>query len=152
MNHLEINIVALIPTRAGCAVFLGKGKKVIHFFIDLHIGQAINMELAGDQSERPLTHDLFSRTMRGFGARMTHMIISDYRDEIYYAKIFWEMENEVKQKSIVEVDSRPSDALALAVRQKAKILMAESVWEASEDRSELLADLKAQVGDIDGLM
>ena len=104
----EIRIIALIPTRAGCAVFLGNDDKVIHFFIDLHIGHSINTAMAGESTHRPLTHDLFSATLKGVGARMTKMIINDCKNETFYSRVFWEMENEVLPSTIVHA-VLPSD-------------------------------------------
>lgn len=148
----EIKIAALIPTRAGCAVFLGAEDKVIHFFIDLHIGQSINTALAGETLARPLTHDLFSATLSGFGGRMTKMIINDCKNEIFFARVYWEMENETHERSVVEIDSRPSDALALAVRQKAPILIKAEVWDECEDMTSLLNDLQTQMDDAEGML
>ena len=147
MKVKEIRIVALIPTRAGCAVFLGNTRKVIHFFIDLHIGASINDAIAGEAYERPLTHDLFSQSMSVFGATMKKMIINDLKDETYFALVYWEMENEVKQRKVVEIDSRPSDALALSVRQQAPIYINQEVWDRSENMHSLLKELQNQVGE-----
>ncbi len=144
MRLLEIEIAALIPTRAGCAVFLGNEKKVIHFFIDLHIGHTINDSLSGNDTERPMTHDLFSATLNGFGGKMTKMIIHDYRDDVFYSRVYWEMENEVMERKILEIDARPSDAMALAVRQNAPILISKKVWRDAENMKELLNDLNNQ--------
>jgi len=144
MRLQEINIIGLIPTRAGCAVFLGKEEKVIQFFIALPIGHAINSALADEKSERPLTHDLFSQTLKAFGSSMKRMVITDYKEEVYFAKIYWEMENELHAKKFVEIDARPSDAMALAVRYKAPIFISEEIWEASEDMSSLFFDLRNQ--------
>lgn len=144
MNLLQIEIAALIPTKAGCAVFLGNKRKVIHFFIDLHIGQTINDAILGNDTERPMTHDLFSATLKGFGGKMLKMIIHDYRDDIFYARVYWEMENEVMERKLLEIDARPSDAMALAVRQNAPILISKKVWKEAENMKELLNDLKNQ--------
>jgi uncharacterized protein len=144
MSVIELSIRALIPTRAGCAVFLGHDDKVIHFFIELSIGQAINEYMAGETFPRPMTFDTVNALMTGFGARMTKVVINDYEDEVYYAKMYWMMENEIESKKIVELDTRPSDALALAVRQKAPLFIKEEVWDALEDMSPLLEDLKNQ--------
>ena len=72
---------------------------------------AIAMRLQGLTPERPLTHDLFATTLEELGARVERVVISDLAEETYHARIFLELDGRV-----VEVDSRPSDALALAVR------------------------------------
>jgi len=65
---VRVEPVALLPTPAGCAVFLGDGRKVIVFYIDPAIGASINAVLSGTQSPRPLSHDLFAQTLDAFGA------------------------------------------------------------------------------------
>lgn len=151
MNLLQINIKALIPTNSGCAVFLTDGVKIIHFFIDLQIGETINSELAGVKAERPLTHDLFCTTLSALGGSLTKVIINDREGDVFYAKTYWEMQNEVMVRKIVEVDSRPSDSLALAVRQKCPLYISKDVWEETEDVTSLLKQLEDTIsGDSDG--
>lgn len=150
MNVTAIRIAALIPTKAGCAIFLGGDQKLVQFFIDLHIGHAINSHLTGEEFERPLTHDLFTSTMDAMGAELLKVVIYHYEEEVYYAKIYWEVENEIQHKKLLEVDARPSDAIALAVRQKAPLFMDSEIWEAAEDMSDLLIELKAQADDFRG--
>ena len=147
MKVKVIRIVALIPTRAGCAVFLGDEDKIMQFFIDLQIGAAINAHLSNEPFERPFTHDLFSQSLDMFGVKMTKMIITDYQNDIYYARVHLEMKNALEERKSAVMDSRPSDALALAVRQGAPILIDENVWEEVEDMSQLLEDLKKQADD-----
>ena len=72
---VRVEPVALLPTPAGCAVFLGDGKKVIVFYIDPAIGASINAVLAGTIPPRPLSHDLFSQTLEAFGAEVLHTTI-----------------------------------------------------------------------------
>ncbi len=144
MELRQIQITALIPTRAGCALFLGSEEKVIQFFIDLHIGSAINDGIVGNTTERPLTHDVFAQTLAALGAKASKVILTDYNEGIYYARIYWEMDNEVYQRKILEIDIRPSDAIAIAVRHDAPIYINEEVWQEVEDKSQLLIELKEQ--------
>ena len=74
---------------------------------------AIAMKLQGLTPERPLTHDLFATTLEELGARIDRVVISELADETFHARIMLERDGR-----IVEVDARPSDALALAVRSK----------------------------------
>lgn len=83
---------------------------------------AIAVELQGTTSPRPLTHDLLKNVITELGARIVSVVISDLIDEIYYARIILDVEGRH-----VEIDSRPSDAIALAVRTKAPIYVEESV-------------------------
>ena len=72
---------------------------------------AIAMKLQGLTPERPLTHDLFATTLEELGARIDRVVISELADETFHARIMLERDGR-----IVEVDARPSDALALAAR------------------------------------
>jgi bifunctional DNase/RNase len=77
---------------------------------------AIAMKLQGLAAERPLTHDLFARTLEELGVVVREVIISDLFDDTFHARLFL-----VAGDRTIEIDSRPSDALALAVRSGAKI-------------------------------
>lgn len=83
---------------------------------------AIAMKLQGLTPERPLTHDLFAATLEELGVRVDRVVISTLAEETFHARLFFEYAG----KS-VEVDSRPSDALALAVRSGVRIFAAEAV-------------------------
>ena len=83
---------------------------------------AIAMKLQGLTPERPLTHDLFAATLDELGIRIDRVVISALAEETYHARLFFELDGKT-----VEVDSRPSDALALAVRSGIRIFAAEAV-------------------------
>jgi len=134
--------VALLPTPSGCAVFLGDGEKVILIYIDPSIGAAINMGLQGEQLPRPMTHDLFHGVIGALGGRVTRVVIMEVDGDVYYARLFIEAENEIAQKKVLEMDARPSDCIALAVRDKAPIYMVKSIWEDQADVSDLLHKMK----------
>jgi bifunctional DNase/RNase len=85
---------------------------------------AIAIELQGTSSPRPLTHDLLKNVIEDLGAKITSIVISDLVDDIFYARIVLDVAGRH-----VEVDSRPSDAIALAVRARAPIYVEESVLE-----------------------
>ncbi len=85
---------------------------------------AIAIELQGTSSPRPLTHDLLKNVINDLGAKIVSIVISDLIDDIFYARIILDVAGRH-----VEVDSRPSDAIALAVRAKSPIYVEESVLE-----------------------
>ena len=98
---------------------------------------AIAMRLQGLTPERPLTHDLFASTLGELGARIDQVVITDLADETFHARLFVEASGRT-----VELDSRPSDALALAVRANVPIYAAEGVM----DRAGLDADSTTSAG------
>ncbi len=95
-------------------------------FLPIWIGpweaNAIAMRLQGLTAERPLTHDLFAGVLAELGATIREVVIADLADETFHARIILEAGGRV-----VEVDSRPSDALALAVRTGVRIFATEEV-------------------------
>ena len=100
---------------------------------------AIAMKLQGLAPDRPLTHDLFAAALEGLGARVDRVIISSLAEETFHARLILEHDGQT-----VEVDARPSDSLALAVRAGGRIFVVESVL----DQAALGAD--AGVGDEEG--
>lgn len=139
---VRVEPVALLPTPSGCAVFLGDGEKIILIYIDPSIGASINIALQQEKAPRPLTHDLFHGVLGAFGAEVKHVIIVKAEGDVFYASLVLEVENEMLQKKIVELDARPSDSIALAVRDSAPIYVLEAVWSELNDVSDLLEDMK----------
>ncbi len=87
---------------------------------------AIELQESGNSSPRPLTHDVLKNVIEAMGGKVASVAISDLIEDIFYASIIIDAAG--KQ---IEIDSRPSDAVALAVRAKAPIFVAESVLERS---------------------
>jgi bifunctional DNase/RNase len=141
-NHVRVEPVALMPTPAGCAVFLGDGEKVIVFYIEPAIGASINAVMSGVKPPRPLTHDLFSQVLEAFGGKMDHATIVKVEGEVFFARLFLVAENEVMDRKVVEIDARPSDCLALAVRHEAPIYVVQDVWDELRDMSDVLIELR----------
>jgi len=92
---------------------------------------AIAMKLQGLSAERPLTHDLFAAALTGLGVRLDRIVIAELADETYHARLFLEHNGQV-----IELDARPSDCVALAVRFDTRILVADEVL----DQAALEAD------------
>jgi bifunctional DNase/RNase len=88
--------------------------------------QAIALEIEGIKPPRPLTHDLLKHLIDNLGATITEVIIDELRENTFYAKIILEVSGLTN-----EVDARPSDAIALAVRARSPIYVAEAVMEAA---------------------
>lgn len=143
---VRVEPIALLPTQAGCAVFLGDSKKVIVFYIDPSIGAAINSVLSQVKPPRPLTHDLFTQTLDAFGAEVLHTTIVNVEGEVFFSRLYIKAENEIMEKKIVELDARPSDCIAMAVRKNAPIFFVPEVWAGLEDVSSTLEELRAQSG------
>jgi bifunctional DNase/RNase len=85
---------------------------------------AIKRVVDDKQISRPLTHELLISVMRTFGAKLTRCLVSDLRDNTYYAIL--SIESNGKK---YEVDARPSDAITLALHEKAAIFVEDSVMD-----------------------
>jgi len=110
-------------------------EKMARRYLPIWIGpaeaDAIAVKLQGVTVPRPLTHDLLSSVIDSLGATIDSIIVSDLKSDTFYAKIILTVDGEQ-----IEIDSRPSDALALAVRADAPIYADEAVL----DKAGILLD------------
>jgi bifunctional DNase/RNase len=118
---VEVHIRAIAATSGGFAVFLGNQEKAFVIFVDQSVGAAIAMFMEGTRKERPLTHDLIANILRALGAKIERAIVNDLKLGTYYARLVLSVENELKQKKIIEIDARPSDCIAVATAQRAGV-------------------------------
>ena len=98
------------------------GNKFLPIWIGHPEAAAILMKLQGASTPRPMTHDLITDVIGELEAQCTRVAVTELRDNTFYASITLKINGQE-----VEIDSRPSDALALAVRTKAPIFAAEDV-------------------------
>ena len=141
---VQVQIKALIPTNAGVAVFLGNTEKIFVIYVDPSVGSAINMFVSGAPKERPLTHDLMALILAAVGAKVDRVIVNDLKSGTYFGRLIITAENELQQRKIIELDSRPSDCLAMATQQKAPIFVSREVWDEVEDMSDVLESMQQQ--------
>lgn len=129
MKKIELEIVALshsITQTHSYAVVLGEvnGLRRLPIVIGGFEAQAIAVALERMQPSRPLTHDLFANFMATYGVELTEVIIYKLEEGIFFAKLVCNSNGEV-----TEIDSRTSDALAMAVRAGCRIYTYESILE-----------------------
>ncbi|HEY8686930.1 MAG TPA: bifunctional nuclease family protein [Chloroflexota bacterium] len=103
--------------------------------------QAIALELQNEKAPRPLTADLLKSVIQELGARVADVHVTDLTDDVYYAKIGLV----TAQNERLDIDSRPSDAIALAVRTEAPIFVEESILESSSIRLPAEQDERLEV-------
>jgi uncharacterized protein len=116
----------------------GSSDRYLPIWIGPCEADAITIELQEVPPQRPLTHDLLKSIIREFGGRIVHILINDLRNDVYYARIVVEVNG--KQ---IEIDSRPSDAIALAVRAKAPVFVSDLVMERAAIRPDEDMDKEA---------
>ena len=131
MQKVQCEILGLSssPATGGAYAILLKeisGSRRLPIIIGAFEAQAIALEIEGIKPPRPLTHDLLKIVIDNLGASILEVIIDELKENTFYAKIIIEVSALTN-----EIDSRPSDAIALAVRVQAPIYVAESVMEAA---------------------
>ncbi len=102
------------------------GNKFLPIWIGHPEAAAILMKLQGAATPRPMSHDLFTDILAQLEARVVKIAVTELRENTFYAQITVAVDG-----TEIEIDSRPSDAIALAVRADAPIFVAESVIEES---------------------
>ncbi len=100
------------------------GERHLPIWIGAYEAEAIAMELQGVTAARPLPYDLIRNTISEMGGQVDRIVVTDLSQDVFYARIVIQQNGRN-----VEIDSRPSDAIALAVRAKVPILVDESVME-----------------------
>jgi uncharacterized protein len=103
------------------------GNKFLPIWIGHPEAAAILMKLQGASTPRPMTHDLFSDTLSQLDAHVTRVCVTELRENTFYATITIQQDGNAE----LEIDSRPSDAIALAVRAEAPIFAEDRVLEES---------------------
>ena len=131
MQKIPCEILGLSssPATGGAYAILLKevdGKKRLPIIIGAFEAQAIALEIEGIKPPRPLTHDLLKQLTDSLGGTVLEIVIDELRDNTFYAKIILEVSGFSQ-----EIDARPSDAIALAVRAQAPIYVYDTVMEAA---------------------
>lgn len=142
MDKVQVEILGLSasPSAGGAYALLLKevyGIRRLPIIIGQFEAQSIALEMEGIKPPRPLTHDLLKHVIDNLGATISEIIIDELKENTFYAKIKLEISSLTN-----EIDSRPSDAIALAVRSGAPLFVAEEVMKiaafvpSSEDAEE----------------
>jgi uncharacterized protein len=98
------------------------GERALPIWIGMFEAHAVALQLENSSSPRPMTHDLLRQVIEALGGSVSEVHITDVRDGTFYAMVYLAVHGEV-----VAVDARPSDALALALRTRAPVYVAEHV-------------------------
>ena len=98
------------------------GTKVLPIWVGVYEANAIALEIEKVSTPRPMTHDLIKSLLLGLGTSLRKVVVSELKDDTFYAVIWIDREGD-----LISVDSRPSDALALALRLDCPIYVEEAV-------------------------
>jgi uncharacterized protein len=127
LNKVQVDIFGLTDrgmSQGAFALILkeSEGSRRMPIIIGVPEAQAIANELEGVHPQRPMTHDLLKNVMDALGAQLKELIIHSLKDGTFYASMVFEY-------SDLEIDARPSDAIAIAVRCSVPIFVSEEILE-----------------------
>jgi uncharacterized protein len=118
------------------------GSTVLPIWVGVYEANAIALEIEKVSTPRPMTHDLIKSLLLGLNTALRKVVVSDLKDDTFYAVIWLDRDGE-----LISVDSRPSDALALALRLDCPIYVEETVLKSSK----LAATVSSKASDADEL-
>jgi bifunctional DNase/RNase len=108
-----------------------EGERILPIWIGPGEAQAIRRMLSGEPFPRPLTHDLLCLVVEGLKAKVTRVVISDLRENTFYATVIVQRDSD-----ILSIDARPSDSIAIALRAKAPIFVNETLLQPPPSQDE----------------
>ena len=103
------------------------GQAILPIWVGVYEANAIALEIEKVQTPRPMTHDLLKNVLLGLNVNVKKVVVNELRDDTFYALIWVEREGQ-----LMSIDSRPSDALALALRVDCPIFVEEDVLKNSK--------------------
>lgn len=107
------------------------GERILPIWIGAPEANAIAMGMSGQKFQRPLTHDLLSTVIKGLHGAVVRIVISDLKDNTFFATILLKGE-----KEMLTLDARPSDSIAVALREGSPIYVAEKLFDGQGERLE----------------
>ena len=148
MDKIKLEILGLSSSQSqsgSFALVLGEtdGNRRLPIIIGMFEAQAIAIEIEKITPNRPMTHDLFKSFAHGYDFKVKEIIISDLKEGVFFAKIMCEGSN-----GTVEIDARPSDAIAIGLRFEAEMYTYETILSEagivlSDEVEEDMTDIKS---------
>jgi bifunctional DNase/RNase len=126
MIEAKVNGLALDMTTNSPVVILSSSDsdRMLPIWIGHYEALAIAMELSGLSSKRPLTHDLLRSVISAMGGKVQKVEVTELVSQTFYAKLYIKLNG-----SVVQVDARPSDSIALALKTKVPLFVAEELFQ-----------------------
>jgi bifunctional DNase/RNase len=150
VDKIKLEILGLSSSQSqsgSFALVLGEteGNRRLPIIIGMFEAQAIAIEIEKIVPNRPMTHDLFKSFAHGYGFKVTEIIISDLKEGVFFAKVVCE-----GPSGTVEIDARPSDAIAIGLRFDAEIYSYETILSEagivlSDEIEEDITEIKSQI-------
>ena len=123
--EMEVNKIRIDERRGEQVIVLKErgGNRLLPIIIGISEVTAIKMKISGIQPPRPLTHDLLRSAITQLGGKLVRIVVNKLEFNTFFAKLVLQTKEDVME----EVDARPSDSIALALRAEAPIYVAEDV-------------------------
>ena len=139
IERIGINWQISQPGFGGCFILLKEkdGERYLPIFVDQDQAYSIIIGLEKIKIPRPHTHDLLFNAFKEAYGQLKHVEVNDLKEGTFYAKLVFEKEN-----NIVEIDSRPSDAIAISLRDGCPIIVSETVMEIIDTNQDKIKQVK----------
>lgn len=133
-EFVDVKVEALTLSQQGFALLLRapEEERVLPIFIGVPEAQSIAQALEGEKFPRPLTHDLFKTTLETLGAEVVRVQIVHMQEQTFHANLVL-----LSGGDELELDARPSDAIAIALRFDAPIQVRQDIWDAASTPFEI---------------
>jgi len=122
--EMELNKIRIDENRGEQVIVLKEkgGDRLLPIVIGIMEVTAIKMKISGLTPPRPMTHDLLYSTIKQIGAKLDKIVVTKLEQNTFFAKLVLQVDGRIE-----EIDARPSDSIALAIRADAPIFVAEEV-------------------------
>ncbi|MBX9922474.1 MAG: DUF151 domain-containing protein [Rhabdochlamydiaceae bacterium] len=111
---IPITLHKILQSQTYTIVILGTLDKQFAIYMEPQVGKDIQTYLAQEKKKRPSSQELIQNILKGYHIQPLQIVIDDVQDTVYFAKLFLETLQET-QRTIVEIDARPSDCISLAI-------------------------------------
>lgn len=136
---IPLSFHKIIQARSYTVIVLASPTKKFAIYTEPSTGKLLQMHMTDSEKTRPMTHDLIQMILRGLQAKVKRVVIYDLQDNVYLSKLFIsqisssnsleEKEESKSCETLIEADSRPSDAIALAILSQAPLFCTQEVHE-----------------------
>jgi uncharacterized protein len=128
LELVPITFNKIMQSRSYTVIVLGTSEQQFSIYTDPQVGHQIQALLAVQEKKRPMTHDLMQSIFQGLNVKPIQVVISDVEDTTYFARLYLEQQIG-DQKTILEIDARPSDCIILALKDNLPVFCEKRVLE-----------------------
>ena len=131
-----ITLKRVVTTPSGAGLFLGNDKKTFVIYVDLLMGEQINLAMRKQAQPRPLTFDFFRYILQSFEISVETIVIYKAENGVFYSRVVMAQHDGLQR--VAEMDIRTSDAILLSLATNKPLLISDSVFEKVPDATDIL--------------